>query len=308
MSTAVWPPVDAARLAAAQTQSQDRELAWLLEQLCDTLRSTKAGLDECAALLAPSEHGSTLVLTSVRSESLKGLVTRVGTRIVKGNIKLRLPSLPPPRGALTTDLTISSAPHAPTLVVPQLTAVRTAINACLDVIDVAVWAGDATNASFMAGQLQLLHDHMNEARQALKGHSDVQQPWWDSPLDDDTFDPPLPPNVSFHMSIFDAALVVEIRTLEPQPAQEASSLSGFNFRDRLASALGGARAPAHDEAERTFRYRDHDVRVKDKIRVDSQDPALISAAAKLNALEHSVMLSRKALSIVMGHDGQEPLD
>ena len=288
MSTAVWPPIDAAQLAAAQTQSQDRELAWLLEQLCDTLRSLKAGLDECAALLAPSEHGSTLVLTSVRSESLKGLVTRVGTRIVKGNVKLRLPSLPPPRGALTHDLTISSAPHAPTLVVPQLTAVRTAINACLDAIDVAVWAGDATNASFMAGQLQLLHDHINEARAALKGHSHVQQPWWDNALDDDTFDPPLPPNVSFHMSIFDAALVVEIRTLEPHPAED-SSLSGFNFRDRLASALGGARAPAHDD-------------------VDSQDPALISAAAKLNALEHNVMLSRKALSIVMGHDAQEPLD
>jgi hypothetical protein len=108
------------------------------------------------------------------------------------------------------------------------------------------------------------------------------------------------------MFVFDAALVVEIRTLEPPPAED-SSLSGFNFRDRLASALGGTRPPAHDEAERTFRYRDHDVRVKEKIRVDSQDPALISTAAKLNALEHNVMLSRKALAIVMGRDGEEPL-
>lgn len=307
MSTAVWPPIDAAQLAHAQTHSQDRELVWLLDELRDTLRSLKAGLDECAALLAPSEHGSTLVLTSVRSESLKGLVTRVGTRIVKGNVKLRLATLPPPRGALTHDLIISSAPHAPTLVVPQLTAVRTAINACLDVIDVAVWGGDATNANFMAGQLQLLHDHMNEARTALKGHSGVQQSWWENALDPDTFDPPLPPSVSFHMCVFDAALVVEIRTLEPQSPDDApSSLSGFNFRDRLASALGGTRAPAHDEADRSFRYRDHDVRVKEKIRVDSQDPALISTSAKLNALAHDVMLSRKALNIVMGRD--ETLD
>lgn len=84
MSTAVWPPIDARQLAAAQTASQARELQWLLVQLGDTLRALKAGLDECAALLAPSEHGSTLVLSSVRSESLKGVVTRVGTRIVKG--------------------------------------------------------------------------------------------------------------------------------------------------------------------------------------------------------------------------------
>lgn len=84
MSTAVWPPIEAAQLAREQAASQARELDWLLVQLRETLQSLKAGLEECAALLAPTEHGSTLVLSSVRSESLKGLVTRVGTRIVKG--------------------------------------------------------------------------------------------------------------------------------------------------------------------------------------------------------------------------------
>ncbi|KAL6712624.1 hypothetical protein ACN47E_000501 [Coniothyrium glycines] len=304
MSTAVWPPIDDARLAELQAVSQQRELDWLLAQLRDTLQSLKAGLEECAALLAPSETGSTLVLSSVRSESLKGLITRLGTRITKGNIKLRLASLPPPKGALAYDLTISSAPHAPTLVVPQLTSIRTSINSCLDVIDVATWGGDATNAGFVAGQLQLLHDHILEARSALKGHSDVQLPWWEYPVDEKTFDPPLPPNVSFHLFVFDAALVLEIRTLEPQHAAEQSSLTGFSIRNSLASALGATRAPAHDEADRTFKYKGHDVRVKEKIRVESQDPALISASAKLNALAHSVMLSRKALNIVMGRDEQ----
>lgn len=84
MSTAVWPPIDPLQLVDEQAQSQARELEWLLRQLRDTLQSLKAGLEETAALLAPSENGSTLVLSSVRSECLKGLVTRVGTRIVKG--------------------------------------------------------------------------------------------------------------------------------------------------------------------------------------------------------------------------------
>ncbi|KAF1841494.1 uncharacterized protein K460DRAFT_434606 [Cucurbitaria berberidis CBS 394.84] len=304
MSTAVWPPIDEARLADEQAASQARELEWLLVQLRETLQSLKAGLEECAALLAPTENGSTLVLSSVRSESLKGLVTRIGTRITKGNIKLRLTSLPPPKGSHTYDLTISSAPQAPTLVVPQLTNLRTSINSCLDVIDVATWGGDATNASFVAGQLQLLHDHILEARQALRGYSDVQMTWWENPVDENTFDPPLPANVSFHMFIFDAALGLEIRTLEPHHVGEKSSLSGFSLRDSLAVALGGTRPPVHDEADRTFKYRGQDVRVKEKIRVESQDPALISASAKLNALEHSVMLSRKALDIVMDHDEQ----
>ncbi|CAI6335814.1 unnamed protein product [Periconia digitata] len=307
MSTAVWPPIDVSQLAHEQAVSQARELEWLLGELRDTLQSLKAGLEECAALLAPVENGSTLVLSSVRSESLKGLVTRVGTRIVKGNVRLRLPSLPPPRGSPSYDLSISSAPQAPTLVVPQLTSVRTSINTCLDVIDVTTWTGDAKDANFVAGQLRLLYDHIQEGRQALKGYSDVQSAWWETPVDEQTpqiFDPPLPPNVSFHLFVFDAALVLEIRTLELQNAAEESSYTGFNFRDRLAVALGGARPPTHDEAERLFSYRGQEVRVKEKVRVESQDPALLSATAKLNALEHSVMLSRKALHIVLGREEQ----
>lgn len=202
-------------------------------------------------------------------------------------------------------MAISAAPTAPTLVVPQLTAVRTSINSCLDAIDVVSWGGDATNASFVAGQLQLLHDHILEARHALKGYSDVQMPWWEAPIDPNTFDPPLPAHVSFHMFVFDAALCLEIRILEPKHDDEPASFTGFNFRDRLSSALGGTRTPVHDEADKLFRYNGHDVRVKEKIRVETQDPALISASAKLNALEHSLMLSRKALDIVMGRDDPE---
>jgi hypothetical protein len=175
----------------------------------------------------------------------------------------------------------------------------------LDVIDVTTWTGDANNSNFVAGQLGLLFDHIQEARQALKGYSDVQLHWYDHPVDDNIFDPPLPPNVSFHLFVFDAALLLEIRTLEIQAAGEESH-SGFSIRDRLYGALGGTRHPIHDEENRTFTYKGQEVRVKEKIRVESQDPALISAMAKLNALEHTVMLSRKALNIVMGRD--EPLD
>ena len=60
------------------------ELEWLLNTLQETLASLKSGLEECVALLAPQEPGSTLALSSLRSESVKGFVTRVGTRIVKG--------------------------------------------------------------------------------------------------------------------------------------------------------------------------------------------------------------------------------
>lgn len=64
--------------------SQRRELEWLLNELHETLQTLKSGLQDCYALLAPVDPGSTLVVSTPRNEIVKGHVTRVGTRIVKG--------------------------------------------------------------------------------------------------------------------------------------------------------------------------------------------------------------------------------
>jgi len=128
-----------------------------------------------------------------------------------------------------------------------------------------------------------------------------------------TFDPPLSHNLSLHFSISDAALVLQIRTLDvllPGSNTGAStpnsttsqSFSGFSLRDRLAQALGGPRAPAHDEADEVFVYRGQNVRVKEKLRVETQDPSLMAAMAKLSALAHTVALSRRALDVAMGKE------
>jgi len=110
------------------------------------------------------------------------------------------------------------------------------------------------------------------------------------------FDPPLPPNLAVNINVVDAALVLELRTLEPfhQP-----KLSLFN---RLPAALGGSRAPKHDEADEAFEYKGREVRVVEKVRVESQDPNLIATMTKLNALEHGIKLSREALRVVMGRE------
>jgi len=95
MSTAVWPPIATVELRKEEDQSlvheprltfinclrstnsgQVQELQWLLDSLQETLKSLKAGFEECRSLLAPTENGSTLVLSSLRSEAVKGFVTR----------------------------------------------------------------------------------------------------------------------------------------------------------------------------------------------------------------------------------------
>ena len=94
-----------------------------------------------------------------------------------------------------------------------------------------------------------------------------------------------------------------MRTLEPVDAP-STSLSGFDFRSRIAVAIGASKMPNHDEADQVFQYRGEAVRVKEKVRVESQDPNLMAMMAKLAALEHNVALARKALDIVMGKDEQ----
>lgn len=72
------------RLTPPAAPPQRRELEWLLNELHETLQNLKHGLEDCYALLAPVDPGSTLVVSTHRNEIVKGHITRVGTRIVKG--------------------------------------------------------------------------------------------------------------------------------------------------------------------------------------------------------------------------------
>jgi hypothetical protein len=118
----------------------------------------------------------------------------------------------------------------------------------------------------------------------------------------------LPPYLSFHLAVAEAALVLHLRTLEPNspshtPTAFAAdiSLTGFSLRDKLF----GPRHRPHDEAGEVFTWRGEEVKVKEKIRVETQDPSLIAVMAKLTALEHEVMKCSASLKIVMGDDDTE---
>ncbi|KAJ6131593.1 hypothetical protein N7523_001299 [Penicillium sp. IBT 18751x] len=308
MATWAYPPLPVGQLAREADSALARELEWLLQSLQESLASLKEGLLECAALLAPQEPGSTLVLSSLRSEHVKGFVTRVGTQVVKGDIQLRLSSLPPPRGAPSTRLTLSQSPDAPGMILPQLVSVRNLVNQSLDIVDVSTYTGDPLNASFIFGQLHLLQETISEARQMLKGDGDVRGNWWDGSAADNTFDPPPPPYLSFHLSIADSALVLLVRTLESNTTTQAPSafatdisLTGFSLRDRIF----GTRNRAHDEVGDVFIWKGEEVHVREKVRVESQDPSLMAVMAKLTALEHEVMRWVAALRILMGNEDTE---
>jgi Rogdi leucine zipper containing protein len=198
------------------------------------LQSLKAGLDEIAVLLAPARAASsdanaetsledttattatTLALSTHRSESLKGFVTRAGARLRKGELRLRLPGLAAlhsPRGAPHFAVALAPEPIAPPVVLQQIVAARERIVACLDVVDVAAWGGDASDPQFIAGQLRLLDVNLQEAKAALKGGT--QLPWYKDAVDE---------TVGRGIDYDGRRLIPASGILTPAPAQPVSAL------------------------------------------------------------------------------------
>ncbi|KAI0487515.1 RAVE subunit 2/Rogdi [Xylaria cf. heliscus] len=362
------PPLPASPDPPAYSQpAQARELNWLLNSLQATLLSLKHGLEECYALLAPIDPGSTLVLSTPRAELVKGHVTRVGARIVKGTIHTKLRT--------TAPWTISINPAHPIHLAPLVTlntlltqAVDLASLCCTEVERNGQKDHPAT-AAFLSSQLRLLAQGIDEASAILKGaNKPPQSPftkttsrpptavadanvvpasssssipesdWTQYSAASTSFTPPLSHVLSFHVTIQDACLVLHLRALEPADAP-------VNLGIKLALAIGTARRLEHDEAEKVFTYRHHDsdpsipqtgpgqsqsyptrgsrgpagkngspvsehggggevekVYVREKVRVESADPCLLSMSTKLSALSNSLNMARRNLAAVMGEE------
>lgn len=118
------------------------------------------------------------------------------------------------------------------------------------------------------------------------------------------YDPTLPRALSPHLSIASTSLLLTVRTLQPfrQPSPSAS-LTGLSLRQRLG--LAGAGPAPHDETDQVFLYRGQEVRVVEKVRIESQDPSLMAVMAKLSALGHAVAGWRGNLATVMRVEEEE---
>lgn len=105
------------------------------------------------------------------------------------------------------------------------------------------------------------------------------------------------------MYVSDAGIVLEIRMLEPILPEGTEHHGGMlGLRDRLAGALGVTSRPTsavHEEVDEVFSYKGQDVKVRERVRVEAQDPKLLAALAKLNHVERSVALTRSCLSTLM---------
>lgn len=137
------------------------------------------------------------------------------------------------------------------------------------------------------------------------------------------FEPPLPSSLSIHFTLQDSCVVMWLRALEPVDAP-------VFLGTKLGLAIGTVRRLEHDEMDRQFRYtynreepprktlvglerqppllsgsKPVEVFVREKVRVESADPNLMSLQAKLTSLHHTIIDLRQNLAAVMGSECED---
>lgn len=297
-------------------------------------RDLKHGLEDCYALLAPIDPGSTLVMSTPRNEKVKGTITRVGTRIVKGHLHLQLRTVPAQTLALS---------HSETIHIHGLDALHTHLTQAIDVLGITLaktWKrhydkdkrdnngdGDGDeDVRDLASTLALLADSLTRSTALLKGPplAESDPGWRFSSCPARHFTPALAPNLSFYLGLQESCVVLWLRVVEPADVP-------VHFGTKLGLAIGTVRRLEHDEMDLVFRYNPRgsdvassrrgsprrsldsrsgppvddemqEVYVREKVRVETADPSLISLYSKLGYLSHMLGQARLNLAAVLGVD------
>lgn len=187
------------------------------------------------------------------------------------------------------------------------------------------------NAQSLSSALRLLSESIASSIALLKGPplADLETTWISASSPPAHFSPPLPPNLSLHFTLQECCVVLWLRVLEPVDAP-------VHFGTKLGLAMGTFRRLEHDETDMVFSYNPKgdvdsdtkrvgarhlaaprlggsrldqastgptaDVYVREKVRIESADPSLISLHSKLGFLSHMLSQARRNLAAVMGTD------
>ncbi|KAK9474956.1 RAVE subunit 2/Rogdi [Dipodascopsis tothii] len=202
MTTALYPRVDSSTALNEEHKAAILELAWLLGDLSETMDSLRSGLDDCLALLDDDQTGSMLVLSSTRSEALKGYVQRVGQRIAKADIHIQLSSLN--RGQ-SVALALADG-HDYTL--PQLADCASFLAVCRRVISEM----DFVEPTLVLTQLRRLLSNIRYAHLAVRNTAAANTFPYPT-LDADCFSPALPEMLSVDFCVSESGVIADVRSL-----------------------------------------------------------------------------------------------
>ncbi|CCG84563.1 protein of unknown function [Taphrina deformans PYCC 5710] len=250
-------------ILALEAQVIRAERQWLFDNVLPrSVDSIREGLQECSDLL--KNASITLPISSRETECLKGIMTRQGSQLVKGDLVVKL-------SKIHTKLSIPAGKH---IHLQQIEDISSLVHYSMESLDHNLYSDTAR---------RIIGDVLMNIKQALqsltKFPSGSAFPL--ASIDPDSLRPDLPSNVALDLYIQDASLIAELRLLQARKAENFFSTLIKNN----AVETGGF-----------VRYRGEDVRVVEHIRVESQDPALIAITAKLTALKHNVEEVQKKIN------------
>lgn len=235
--------------------------------------SVTEGLIECKERLCAPFSGFKLVMSSGRSEALKGIVVRVGTSLIDCDLKLKISSISAP----VTDIGLSN--------VYPLSQVVDAVNYIDEAVE-SVRRSRYANAEIVLAMITRLLALVRSASNCLKQPTSTMKfPFREQP-DPALFSPKLPPGLVVDFYLEDSSIVTDVRYLTDVTDEEVDKQTGF------FSSIGLKSKKEH--LSNSIDYNGRQVLEVERVRVESQDPNLISATAKLKALEnHIVNLKRR---------------
>ncbi|KAK9381689.1 RAVE subunit 2/Rogdi [Kockiozyma suomiensis] len=224
MTTSIYPHQDFSSALNEEHKVSILELAWLLRDLSTTMKSIYDGLDECVVLMQFDQSPSTLVLSSNRSEALKGFVVRQGKNITKAEIHLKLSSL---NKGTVCNLVLAEGKVIP---LAQLNDCTNFLGVCMQVVKDM----DFVEPAVVLSQLRKLLSNIRNAHISIRNVSPAFQfPY--STIDPSVFVSEMPLNVALDLTMSESGVIADIRTLQILDSPPISSGNASVASSRLST-------------------------------------------------------------------------
>lgn len=261
---------------AAEEQVREKEKKWVLNEVCEEVQtSVKDGLEECLGRLCEKHSGFKLVVSSSKSEAVKGTITRAGAAIDQVDLTVKLPSITThDKQPLTIRLNSGSE--------LALTQVVDAANYVTEALQAVTTCFDKQHNPLVRVQTSAVLSYIRNAINTLKSPpSTIVYPLH---VTDTSLFIDLSPNIVVDVYVSDSSLITDIRAVEYFDTHNDKFFSMFK---------------KHHSSSSTIPYNNRKVIEHERIRVASQDPNLISVTAKLTALEQHLETIRRKLDICL---------
>jgi hypothetical protein len=267
---------------AKELEAEQRELKWLLCDIHGGIKSSiHVGLQECLSRLSEQDDGLKLVMSSNRSETLKGIVTRVGATVCECDIVVKLASA---NKGHPFHVKLKENETYPLLqVVDAVNFISEALQTTSRLTTDSPPENDVQTRIYLSETLGYVKSALAALREPKASSIYPHQVTDTSKFVD------LPPGLVVDFYVSDSNVITELRTIE-------DIAGNHHTLDSFTSALSLKKK----KQEKVVAYNGSSVVEHEHVKVESQDPCLISETAKLTAVESHLAAMVRKLQLCLG--------